>query len=108
MPRLPAEIEMAAYYIAIEAITNVDKHAAADGCHVRLALCQDEMVARGQVLELDIRDNGQGRPAKADGGLGWVSMRAHAAEVGGTCGIKDDPRGGTVVVVRIPCPVTLD
>jgi signal transduction histidine kinase len=108
LPRLPAEIEMAAYYITLEALTNVDKHAAANACQVQLRLAQDRAVLGTAILKLDIRDNGQGMPIKTREGLGLLSMRARAAEVGGTCRIEPNHGGGTAVIVRIPCPIKLE
>jgi signal transduction histidine kinase len=108
LPPLPAEIEAAAYYIALEALTNMDKHARAQVCHVRLRLSADHVAPQAAVLELDIRDDGRGMPSRTHGGLGLLSMQARAAEVGGTCCIEPDPGGGTAVSVRIPCPTKLE
>lgn len=103
LPRLPAEIETAAYYIALEALTNVDKHANARTCTIRLRLSSADLATRLQWLELDILDDGRGFTADAARGLGLLSMRARAAEVGGICYIARNRGGGTVVFVRIPC-----
>ncbi len=103
MPRLPAEIETAAYYIALEALTNVDKHANAGTCWIRLRLSPADLATRLQWLELDIEDDGQGVAANKAHGLGLLSMQARAAEVGGTCHVTPKPGGGTAIFVRIPC-----
>lgn len=104
LPALPAEIETAAYYIALEAITNADKHAQAKTCRIRLALSAPDTVSQQRLLELDIVDDGRGMAEPATHGLGLLSMRARAAEVGGSCAIAANPGGGVAVSVRIPCP----
>jgi signal transduction histidine kinase len=100
LPPLPAELEAAAYYIALEALTNVDKHAGAQVCQIRLRLSSNP----SPLLELDIRDDGRGLLLPATRGLGLLSMQARAAEVGGDCRIESNPGGGAAVIVRIPCP----
>lgn len=102
-PPLPAEIEAAAYYIALEALTNVDKHAHATTCHIRLRLSPPEATSPLQRLEMDIVDDGRGLSADDSHGLGLLSMRARAAEVGGSCDILPNSGGGTAVRVRLPC-----
>jgi two-component system NarL family sensor kinase len=104
-PRLPAEIETAAYYIALEALTNVDKHAHANVCSIRLRLSIADAASPLQRLEMDIVDDGRGMTASETHGLGLLSMRARAAEVGGSCDIVPNPGGGTAVRVRIPCVI---
>jgi signal transduction histidine kinase len=100
LPPLPAAIEVAAYYIALEAVTNVDKHAAATLCRIALHLRHG---VTGQFLELEVSDDGSGRlPGGA--GLGLLSMRARASELGGECVIRDGPFGGTAVVASLPVP----
>jgi len=104
LPPLPTAIETAAYYIALEALTNVEKHAGAKSCHIRLAL----MESHPPMLELDVTDHGRGLPPDLTNGLGLLSMQARAAEVGGTCYIESNPHGGAQVSVRLPCPPHLD
>jgi signal transduction histidine kinase len=105
LPRLPAAVETAAYYIALEALTNAEKHSEARTCRVRLALAPGDAMLRLSVLELDVVDDGRGLPAEQANGLGLLSMQARAAEVGGTCHIASAPIGGTRVSVRLPCPL---
>lgn len=88
-------IAWAAYGIASEAIINARRHSGADECTVRVA-------AEGNVLVLDIVDDGRGLTAGARVGVGTQSMRERAREVGGTVGIEPgDPRG-VVVRARLP------
>lgn len=95
LPQLPAAVDVAAYRIAQEALTNVGRHAAASECTVRLALEEDE-------LHLSIRDNGSGLPPKRRSGVGMQSMQERAAELGGSCRIESRPGGGARVTARLP------
>ncbi|MFT7586215.1 MAG: signal transduction histidine kinase [Cellvibrionaceae bacterium] len=97
LPPLPAEIETAAYYITLEALTNIEKHAKAQACYIRL-----ELVSHSH-LELDISDDGCGLSPSSASGLGLLSMQARAADLGGSCQISPQADGGTAVRVRIPC-----
>jgi signal transduction histidine kinase len=105
LPSLPTAIESVAYYIALEALTNVTKHAGATSCELRLALATDEAGLNPPALALEIFDNGRGLAADDPTGLGLLSMQARAAEVGGLCTIEANPGGGTRVSVRLPCQV---
>jgi signal transduction histidine kinase len=95
-PSLPAAVEVAAYRIAQEALTNVVRHAGASSCVVRLSL--------GDVLELEVIDDGVGLPEDRHTGVGLTSMRERAAELGGTCVIRALPGAGTRVLARLPLP----
>jgi signal transduction histidine kinase len=109
LPPLPTAVETAAYYIALAALANVEKHAGAQACTVRLALTSGED-GEPAVLELDVTDDGRGLPAQTDlaGGLGLLSMQARAVEVGGVCRFTARPGGGTRVIVRLPCSVPVE
>jgi signal transduction histidine kinase len=72
---LPAATEVAAYRIAIEAITNARRHSGARTCTVHVALNGD--------LDLEIRDDGRGTDG-CNVGVGMTSMRERAAEIGGS------------------------
>ena len=101
IPELPAAIEVAAYRIAVEAMTNAARHAGASACRVRLAEATGGAEA-GRTLELEIEDDGTGLPAVVRPGIGLGSMRDRAAEVGGTCVVESSPGGGTRVRARLP------
>lgn len=96
LPALPAAVEVAAYRIAIEAMTNVVRHASARQCAVSLA------VDGSNHLLLDVQDDGSGIPPDARGGVGLSSMRERAAELGGTCSIERSPARGTRVLAVLP------
>ena len=94
LPPLPAAVEVAAYHIALEAVTNVARHAHAQTCRVRLSL-------EGGLC-LEITDDGDGLPADFHVGVGLASMRERAAELGGECRIEPGATHGTRVWARLP------
>jgi signal transduction histidine kinase len=103
LPPLSAAVEVAAYRIAQEALTNVARHAEADRCTVSLAV--DE--AGGLCLE--VRDDGRGiagprEDSSVGSGVGLTSMRERAAELGGSLLVEPLPEGGTLVNARLPLP----
>jgi signal transduction histidine kinase len=91
---LPAAVEVAAYRIAQEALTNVARHAGASRAAIRLAVDGE--------LQLDVTDDGCGLAPDAAAGVGLTSMRDRAAELGGTFEIERPAAGGTRVRVRLP------
>ncbi len=98
LPPLPAAVEVAAYHIAQEAMTNVVRHAEANACFVRLDL-DDE----AGLLRLQVQDDGRGIGVDRGTGVGLSSMRERAEELGGTRVIEPVARGGTRVSVELPC-----
>ena len=98
--RLPREIELAAYRIVQEGITNVAKHARATRCDVRLTQLPDRLL-------VEVEDDGVGfiedtdRPIIARG-LGLVSIRERASRLGGTFNILSRPGAGTRLIVSLP------
>jgi signal transduction histidine kinase len=97
---LPAEVELAAYRIVQEALTNVVRHAGTGFCWV-------EVDQRPQELALEIVDEGRGAdPDRAGGGYGLVGMRERAALLHGSLRAASRPEGGFQVSVRLPLPAT--
>ena len=92
MPPLAAAVEVAAFRIASEAMTNVARHAGATRCRV--------VIAVNGSFELTVADNGHGTDRSSERGVGWTSMRERAAELGGSCTISSRPEGGVVVRAR--------
>ena len=92
---LPAAVEVAAYRIAAEALTNVARHAAARTCTVRL--CPD-----GAELVVEVRDDGVGIDPAAEAGVGLLSLRERAAELGGRSEVTCPDGGGTLVRAWLP------
>jgi len=97
LPELPAAVEVAVYRIAQEALTNVVRHAAARHCDLQLTLDEPE-----GLLSLSIQDDGSGLPPSRGVGVGLVSMRERAEELGGTWSIEPVESGGTHVLARLP------
>jgi signal transduction histidine kinase len=101
LPLLPAAVEVAAYRIAQEALTNVARHAGAKTCQVRLSV--DEAAG---ALGLEVIDDGVGMPEDRVAGVGLSSMRERAEELGGTLTIQAKSQGGTRVLVHLPLPTS--
>ena len=94
LPPLPAAVEVAAYRIVQEALTNVARHARAESCTLKISVQPD-------VVLLDIADDGQGI-AQGSPGVGLRTMQERAAELGGSCTITSHSGAGTTVTVRLP------
>ncbi len=94
LPPLPAAVEVAAYRIVQEALTNVVRHGHARTCHIRLSL--------DDVLTVEICDDGVGLPTEQRIGVGIRSMHERAAELDGTCVVEPLPAGGTRVLAHLP------
>ena len=90
LPRLPAAVEVAAYRIVTEALTNVVRHARAT--HARVVLRRDP-----SSMTILVEDDGQ-RGGIWTPGVGLTSMAERAAELGGTlcAGPRTDQPGGRV------------
>jgi signal transduction histidine kinase len=92
---LPAAVEVAAYRIAGEALTNVTRHAGARSVTVRL-------VREDRDLLVEVADDGSGIAPEAQAGVGLVSLRERAAELGGRSEVTCPVSGGTVVRAWLP------
>jgi signal transduction histidine kinase len=92
--RLPERVEVAAYYVVSEALTNTVKHA-------RASMVEVDVDVTDGVLRLLIRDDGAGGadPSRGSGLIG-LSDRVEAA--GGRIEITSPPEGGTSLLVTIP------
>lgn len=96
---LHAEVEVAAYRIATEALTNVTRHARASRRTVCFTLDSNGTQDR---LVLEIADDGVGLPGDGKAGIGMRSMRERAEEVGGEFCVESKPNQGTRVVASFP------
>jgi signal transduction histidine kinase len=91
---LDPDVEAAAYRIALEAITNAHRHAAADHCTVQLSADDGQ-------LRVQVSDDGHGLPTAMRDGVGLASMRHRAECLDGDLDVRSGP-GGTTVVARLP------
>jgi signal transduction histidine kinase len=89
---VPAAVELAAYRIVQEALTNVTRHARAKSATVR--------VAYGHGVAVEVLDDGVG--GRAEPGHGIAGMQARAAAVGGHAEAGPRPGGGFRVAARLP------
>ncbi|MCB0032779.1 MAG: sensor histidine kinase [Anaerolineales bacterium] len=96
LPEMPAAVEVAAYRIVQEALNNVIKHAHATTCIVAIEM--------KEVLQLIVQDDGIGISDSTVSGVGLISIKERAAELGGTCTIYTLANGGTCVKVNLPLP----
>ncbi|MEU8483079.1 MULTISPECIES: sensor histidine kinase [unclassified Streptomyces] len=95
---LPAAVDLAAYRIVQEALTNVRKHAGAE------AKAEVSVVRVGPNIEVTILDNGPGtaQPSADSGGHGLLGMRERAAAIGGSCSAGPRYGGGFRVHAILP------
>jgi two-component system sensor histidine kinase DegS len=103
--RLPAEVELALFRIAQEAVSNARRHGAASRAQVSLT------VSRG-VAELLVVDDGRGFLCEPGiswpvGGEGLPGMRERAELLGGTLLVESAPGAGTRIEVTLPLPLSL-
>ena len=94
LPALPAAVEVAAFRITQEALTNVVHHAHAHTRRVHIQ-CGDRLL-------IEITDDGSGVPLNHHAGVGPTSMRERAEELGGTCIVERRDGSGTRVRVELP------
>ena len=92
--RLPEPVEIAAYYIVSEALTNTAKHARASVVHVAVEV-------RHGVLELSIRDDGSGGADPARGS-GLIGLTDRVDALGGRIEVASPVGQGTTLRVRLP------
>jgi signal transduction histidine kinase len=93
--RLDPGVELAAYRIVQEALTNARRHAPGAAVDVELRYAEDW-------LRLRIRDNGPGQAARSRTGHGLLGMRERAAAVGGALQAGDTRGGGFCVEAELP------
>lgn len=92
--RLPERVEVAAYYVVSEALTNVAKHAHASVVHVSAETAD-------QVLHLHVRDDGTGG-ADPHRGSGLIGLKDRVEALGGTITVDSPASGGTSVHAELP------
>ncbi|MGW1014308.1 sensor histidine kinase [Streptomyces termitum] len=100
---LPADIDLAAFRIVQEAVTNVVRHAATDRCRVDVEYRADELV-------VEVTDRGAAVAGAPDGsrprstGFGLLGMRERVALLDGGFTAGPRPEGGFRVAARLPLP----
>ncbi len=92
--RLPDPVEIAAYYVVSEALTNTARHAAATAATVQVSAGQG-------TLCVCVRDDGRGG-ATFGRGSGLVGLRDRVEALGGRLTLRDSPGGGTTLDAHIP------
>jgi signal transduction histidine kinase len=98
--RLPEPVEVAAYYVVSEALTNANKHAGASVAQVRLEV-------RDQILHLAIGDDGAGG-ADPEHGSGLLGLTDRVEALGGTLAVRSPSGEGTSIVVQLPLTASAD
>jgi signal transduction histidine kinase len=92
--RVPERVEVAAYYVVSEALTNAAKHAHAESVRV-------EIEADATTVRISIRDDGIGG-ADATRGSGLIGLHDRVEALGGTIDVTSPPGHGTAMLVEIP------
>jgi signal transduction histidine kinase len=93
--RLPEPVELAAYFVACEALANVAKYARATRASVRVS-------RRDGLAVVEIADDGVGG-ADETAGTGLQGLADRVAALNGTLRILSPPQAGTVVTAELPC-----
>jgi signal transduction histidine kinase len=95
--RLPEPVEIAAYYVVAEALTNAAKHARARVVDVTAAIADG-------VLQIQVRDDGRGG-ADAARGSGLIGLADRVEALGGRVTVHSPPGSGTMLRVTLPLTV---
>lgn len=102
---LPPGVDLTAYRIVQEALTNVTKHAGTGSARVRLAWNRDRVT-------ITVADDGAGAAASPGSdrppGYGLIGMRERATAVGGRLSAGRRPEGGFLVTTELPLPPAKD
>jgi signal transduction histidine kinase len=93
--RLPPQVELAAYFVACEALTNVAKYARANEASIRV--CR-----RDGMAVVEVGDDGVGGADEA-AGSGLQGLADRVAALDGTLRILSPPGAGTVITAELPC-----
>lgn len=94
---LPPEIDMSAYRIIQEALTNVVRHASTASCRVSVDCRADE-------LSIEVIDGGRGHGSTPDSGYGLLGMRERVGLLHGEFSAAPRPEGGFRVAALLPVP----
>lgn len=94
LPPLPAAVEVAAYRIAAEALSNVSRHAGTSTAELSFAI-------DGEALVVCVTDHGAGLDRRTPG-VGLLAMRERAEELAGALDVSSTPGGGTRITASLP------
>ncbi|MER5898835.1 sensor histidine kinase [Streptomyces mirabilis] len=97
--QLPPDIDLSAFRIVQESITNVVRHAATPACRVTVDYLEEHVA-------VEVADDGRGRGGTTDTGFGLVGMRERVALLHGEFTAGPRPEGGFRVTARLPVPAT--
>jgi len=97
--RLPAEVDLSAFRIVQEAVTNVVRHADTGHCQVTIDCCDEQ-------LAIEVTDDGRGGII-ASTGYGITGMRERAGLLGGQLTAGPRPGGGFRVAASLPLPAAV-
>jgi signal transduction histidine kinase len=93
--QLPAGIDLSAYRVVQEALTNVLRHSRGARAHVLLSYDRD-------AIGIEVTDDGHASPTEGSRGLGLLGMRERVAIYGGSVDAGPGPQGGFSVQVHLP------
>lgn len=96
---LPPDIDLSAFRIIQESVTNVVRHAATGSCRVSVAYGSEE-------LAIEVTDRGRGSGRTPEPGFGLVGMRERVALLHGQFEAAPHPEGGFRVSARLPVPAS--
>jgi signal transduction histidine kinase len=96
---LPAAVDLAAYRVAQEALTNVVKHAGVDGARLTIAYRDGEVAV---AVEDDGPGAGSSGSADSAAGMGLTGLRERVALLGGTLSAGPQPLGGFRLEAELP------
>ncbi|MEV7399159.1 sensor histidine kinase [Streptomyces sp. NPDC091267] len=94
---LPPDIDLSAFRIIQESVTNVVRHAATGSCRVSVEYGPEDVA-------IEVADRGRGAGSPADTGFGLVGMRERVALLHGEFAAAPRPGGGFRVTARLPVP----
>ena len=93
---LAAGVDLSAYRIVQEALTNALKHGGV-GVHARVLLRYGD-----EVIDVEVTDDGRGPAPGSNGGRGLIGMQERVAFLGGELRTGARPAGGFLVQARLP------
>jgi signal transduction histidine kinase len=96
--RLPEPVEVAAYYVVAEALTNATKHAEPSIVTVEVEI---DTTPAGTVLRVQVRDDGRGGAHFTDGS-GLLGLKDRVETLGGRLALNSGPGTGTAVLAEFP------